>query len=62
MLKLAPAQDVRLVMPRLGHPVEPSRVEHVDTWWRGVAKEERAVPKPEPEPEPLDASVPFPLD
>ncbi|TKD35322.1 MBL fold metallo-hydrolase [Azotobacter chroococcum] len=27
-----------LVMPRLGEPVEPARVEAVEPWWRGVAK------------------------
>jgi L-ascorbate metabolism protein UlaG (beta-lactamase superfamily) len=29
---------VRLVTPRLGRPVEPSRVESVDPWWRGLAR------------------------
>ncbi len=29
-------QRVRLVMPKLGAPVEPSRVELVDPWWRSV--------------------------
>ncbi|HYG70241.1 MAG TPA: MBL fold metallo-hydrolase [Anaeromyxobacteraceae bacterium] len=27
---------VQLVVPRLGAPVEPARVERVDPWWRGV--------------------------
>jgi len=27
-----------LVMPRLGEPVEPARVEAVEPWWRGVAE------------------------
>jgi len=38
LLKLAPAQGARLVMPRLGEPVEPSRVELVTPWWRAAAK------------------------
>lgn len=27
----------RVITPRLGRPTEPSRVEHVDPWWREVA-------------------------
>ena len=27
---------VQLVTPRLGRPVEPAHVEHVDAWWRGL--------------------------
>ncbi|MFD1690847.1 hypothetical protein ACFSHR_02575 [Azotobacter chroococcum] len=27
-----------LVMPRLGEPVEPARVDAVEPWWRGEAK------------------------
>jgi L-ascorbate metabolism protein UlaG (beta-lactamase superfamily) len=37
LVKLAPARGAHLVMPRLGEPVEPSRVERVEPWWRGVA-------------------------
>jgi L-ascorbate metabolism protein UlaG (beta-lactamase superfamily) len=37
LLQLAPAHGAHLVMPRLGEPVEPSRVERVEPWWRGVA-------------------------
>ena len=37
LLRLAPARDVQLVMPRLGAPVEPSRIERVEPWWRAVA-------------------------
>jgi L-ascorbate metabolism protein UlaG (beta-lactamase superfamily) len=36
LLQLAPAQGARLVMPRLGEPVEPSRVERVTPWWRAA--------------------------
>lgn len=39
ILRLAPAQDVKLVMPMLGAPTEPSRVDVVDPWWRAVAGE-----------------------
>jgi L-ascorbate metabolism protein UlaG (beta-lactamase superfamily) len=37
LLRLAPAQDAQLVMPRLGEPAEPSRVEGVTPWWRAAA-------------------------
>jgi L-ascorbate metabolism protein UlaG (beta-lactamase superfamily) len=36
LIERAPARGVQLVMPRLGAPVEPSRVERVDPWWRQV--------------------------
>src|SRR5437762_338276 len=41
LVQLAPRQDVQLVMPLLGEPVEPSRVERVDPWWRAVTAVER---------------------
>jgi L-ascorbate metabolism protein UlaG (beta-lactamase superfamily) len=34
--RLAASRDARLVMPRLGEAVEPSRVARVDPWWRAV--------------------------
>jgi hypothetical protein len=54
-----------LVMPRLGEPVEPSRVERIDPWWR-LAPPIEAPAKAEP-PEPaapdeIDATVPWPID
>lgn len=36
LLKLAPAQGVHLLMPQLGQPVEPTQVDSVTPWWRGV--------------------------
>lgn len=42
LVRLAPSKGVHLVMPRLGEPVEPSRVERVDTWWRAVSALEQA--------------------
>lgn len=36
LLAQAPALGVPLVMPQLGQPVEPARVEAVHPWWRGV--------------------------
>ena len=38
LLELAPRRGVHLVMPRLGEPVEPSRAEVVQPWWRSVTE------------------------
>jgi L-ascorbate metabolism protein UlaG (beta-lactamase superfamily) len=46
LLARAPRLDVPLVMPRLGAPVEPSRFERIDPWWRSLepaAATERAL-------------------
>ena len=45
ILRLAPSADARLVMPRLGEPVEPSRVELVEPWWRSVLGSRAATPR-----------------
>lgn len=36
LLELGPRAGARLVMPRLGEPVEPAHVERIDPWWRTV--------------------------
>lgn len=36
LLELASKTGARLVMPRLGEPVEPSHERILQTWWRGV--------------------------
>ncbi len=63
LLTLAPKHDVRLVMPKLGAPVEPVHVDRVDAWWRAVAvleKGERAPgTAPEPEGEPFTVGEPI---
>lgn len=41
LVALAPKRDVRLVMPRLGLPVEPSHVDRVEPWWREIAALEK---------------------
>lgn len=44
LLARAGETGVRLVTPRLGRPVEPAHVEHVDPWWREVGRShERAI-------------------
>ena len=36
LLELGPKAGARLVMPRLGEPVEPAHARSVEPWWRGV--------------------------
>ena len=36
LLALGPKRGAQLIMPRLGEPVEPVRVERVAPWWRAV--------------------------
>jgi hypothetical protein len=38
LVQLAPRRGAHLVMPRLGDPVEPSRAEGVEPWWRVVSQ------------------------
>lgn len=45
LVELAPSLDVHLVMPMLGAPIEPSRVEGVQTWWRTISALERSRPR-----------------
>jgi L-ascorbate metabolism protein UlaG (beta-lactamase superfamily) len=46
LLKLSPKAGARLVMPRLGEPVEPAHANGVEPWWRVVDKTAR---KPQPD-------------
>ena len=36
LLQLAPKTNARLIMPRLGEPVEPAQEIALTPWWRGV--------------------------
>ena len=65
LLARAPAMGVPLVMPRLGEPVEPSRVEAATPWWRGVDTPERMPLTPEQaeaEAKRLPKAAPWPAD
>ncbi|MGH7293501.1 MAG: MBL fold metallo-hydrolase [Polyangiaceae bacterium] len=42
LVQLAPARGARLVMPRLGEPVEPARAERFEPWLRTVTTRGRA--------------------
>jgi L-ascorbate metabolism protein UlaG (beta-lactamase superfamily) len=44
LLRLAPEREAQLVMPMLGEPVEPARVERVDAWWRTITALEQEEP------------------
>jgi L-ascorbate metabolism protein UlaG (beta-lactamase superfamily) len=57
VLRLAPSAGVRLVMPRLGEPVEPSRAELVDPWWRAVSS--RRAPEPFDETDAAESKAPL---
>ena len=48
-------------MPRLGEPVEPSRVDGVTPWWRAVDGARGSTPQ-EPVPMTLPKSMPWPVD
>jgi L-ascorbate metabolism protein UlaG (beta-lactamase superfamily) len=64
LLAQAPRMDTRLVMPRLGQPVEPAHAERVEPWWRGV--DQVALPQPRAdrtaEPDRLPKAMPWPID
>ena len=65
LLSLAPKQGVQLVMPRLGEPVEPSRVDTVTPWWRGVDGKTAApvaAVVPEAQTTALPKGMPWPID
>ena len=64
LLALAPRQGARLVMPRLGEPVEPEHAAEPTPWWRGAGVPSKRQPAASPEPQPLTLpkSLPWPLD
>jgi L-ascorbate metabolism protein UlaG (beta-lactamase superfamily) len=61
LIRLAPSRGVHLVMPRLGEPIEPSRVETAQPWWRVLGSEE-AAPQPEEAAKPIPAEMGWPID
>jgi L-ascorbate metabolism protein UlaG (beta-lactamase superfamily) len=69
LLALGSKRGARLVMPRLGEPVEPAQVERVSPWWRQVERRtprEGVVESHEPIQEPRERGpskyLPWPFD
>jgi len=56
LLALGPKRGARLLMPRLGAPVEPGKDVRLEPWWREASALEKAPPETAPEPlgEPID--------
>lgn len=63
LLALGPKQNVQLVMPRLGEPVEPAHADRVSPWWR-VADTPRPIIERTAGPRAISVpkSMPWPLD
>lgn len=62
LLRLAPKSGARLMMPRLGEPVEPAHAERVEPWWRAV---DTSAQEPEPDTSAATAlpkSMSWPID
>jgi L-ascorbate metabolism protein UlaG (beta-lactamase superfamily) len=62
LLALGQKKGARLVMPRLGEPVEPAHVDGVTPWWRAVDTPERGSLAAEPPAMTLPKSMPWPID
>jgi L-ascorbate metabolism protein UlaG (beta-lactamase superfamily) len=62
LLELAPRSDVRLVMPRLGEPVEPAHAERVEPWWRAVDTTAAGSARDTQGVTTLPKAMPWPLD
>ncbi len=65
LLELGPQLGARLVMPRLGEPIEPAHAPPLKPWWRGVddvRRGSRQRPAAEPAPATLPANMPWPPD
>jgi L-ascorbate metabolism protein UlaG (beta-lactamase superfamily) len=60
LLESAPKAGVQLVMPRLGEPVEPSRAERVEPWWRVVDAGREL--RPDTSATTLPKTMPWPID
>jgi L-ascorbate metabolism protein UlaG (beta-lactamase superfamily) len=62
LFERGPKADARLLMPRLGEPIEPEQAERVEPWWRVVDK---SAPVPEsetPVETTLPKAMPWPID
>jgi len=62
MLELAPKAGVRLLMPRLGEPVEPSHEHRAEPWWRAVDAGGRKAKTETASATTLPKTMPWPID
>jgi L-ascorbate metabolism protein UlaG (beta-lactamase superfamily) len=59
LLRLAPKNGARLLLPRLGEAIEPAHDRPIQTWWRGVDGQIPAAPPPVEE---MPREMPWPID
>lgn len=59
LVRLAPARGARLLLPKLGQPVEPAHDLPIEAWWRGV---DGPAPSKAPPEEELPKEMPWPID
>jgi L-ascorbate metabolism protein UlaG (beta-lactamase superfamily) len=62
LLELVPKKGVRLLMPRLGEPIEPAHESIIESWWRTVDGIERAPEPRTPAVASLPKAMPWPID
>ena len=62
LLDLGPRQGARLVMPRLGQPIEPAHAEAVEPWWREVDATAQDAEPETPVAVSLPKTMPWPMD
>ena len=62
LLELGPAMGARLLMPRLGEPIEPARESAIEPWWRAVDGVERRAEPRTPAVGSLPKAMPWPID
>ena len=62
LLALGPPAGARLLMPRLGEPVEPAIERPFVPWWREIGARPDALPQPEPRAARLTETMPWPID
>jgi L-ascorbate metabolism protein UlaG (beta-lactamase superfamily) len=62
LLTLGPKQGARLLMPRLGEPIEPAHVHTATPWWREVDLPQPRQRSSEPPAITLPKAMPWPFD
>jgi L-ascorbate metabolism protein UlaG (beta-lactamase superfamily) len=62
LLAVAPSKGVRLLMPRLGEPIEPAHDHEATPWWREVDLPQPRQRAPEPLAITLPEAMPWPFD